>query len=101
MSIDIKQVEHIAELARLSITDEEKQMFLSQLSGILDYIDKLNEPDTSGVEPTSHVIALANVMRDDALRPSLCLEDALGNAPDRTDRPDKTEKFYRVPKIIQ
>lgn len=95
MSIDIKQVEHIAGLARLWITDEEKETFVSQLSNILEYVEKLNGLDTSGVEPTSHVIELTNVMRDDAPRPSLPPADTLGNAPDRT------EEFYRVPKIIE
>jgi aspartyl-tRNA(Asn)/glutamyl-tRNA(Gln) amidotransferase subunit C len=95
MRIDRKQVEHIAKLSRLSITEEEKDIFGTQLSNILDYIEKLNELDTRDVTPTSHVIELTNVLRDDTPRTSLPLEDALGNAPDRT------EKFYRVPKIIE
>lgn len=88
-------VEHIAKLARLSVTDEEKELFGSQLEGILAYMEKLNELDTKNVEPTSHVLSLSNVMRDDIARPSIPREDALMNAPDHTD------KFYRVPKIIE
>ena len=92
MKID---VEHIAHLARLRLSQEEKEKFGAQLSSILTYVEKLNELDTSGVEPTSHVLAMANVLREDALRPSLPTDEALLNAPDRTD------DFYRVPKIIE
>jgi aspartyl-tRNA(Asn)/glutamyl-tRNA(Gln) amidotransferase subunit C len=89
------EIEHIALLARLSLSEEEKEMFGSQLSSILDYIDKLNELDTSAVQPTSHVLSLHNVMRDDLPGSSITREDALSNAPVHTD------KFYRVPKIIE
>ena len=58
-------------------------------------MEKLNELDTKDVEPTSHVVSLSNVMRDDVQRDSISREDALANAPDHTD------KFYRVPKIIE
>ncbi|MCL4475269.1 MAG: Asp-tRNA(Asn)/Glu-tRNA(Gln) amidotransferase subunit GatC [Nitrospirae bacterium] len=92
MKID---VEHIAHLARLRLSEEEKEKFGVQLSSILTYVEKLNELDTSGVEPTSHVLAIGNVMREDALRPSLSTDEALRNAPDRAD------DFYRVPKIIE
>jgi aspartyl-tRNA(Asn)/glutamyl-tRNA(Gln) amidotransferase subunit C len=88
-------VEHIAHLARLRLSEAEKEKFGAQLSSILAYVEKLNELDTSGVEPTSHVLAIGNVMRDDALRPSLSADEALLNAPDRADN------FYRVPKIIE
>jgi aspartyl-tRNA(Asn)/glutamyl-tRNA(Gln) amidotransferase subunit C len=87
--------EHIARLARLSLSDEEKGLFGSQLNSILSYMEKLNELDTKDVEPTSHVVSLSNVMRDDVQRDSIPREDALANAPDRTD------KFYRVPRIIE
>lgn len=92
MKID---VEHIAHLARLRLSEEEKEKFGAQLSSILTYVEKLGELDTSGVEPTSHVLAIGNVMREDALRPSLPTDDALLNAPGRAD------DFYRVPKIIE
>lgn len=90
-----EEIEHIAMLARLSLTEEEKELFSAQLSSILDYMEKLNELDTENIEPTSHVLSLSNVMREDAPRDSIPREDALVNAPDRTD------KFYRVPKIIE
>jgi aspartyl-tRNA(Asn)/glutamyl-tRNA(Gln) amidotransferase subunit C len=95
MKISKAEIEHIALLARLSLTDEEKEMFGSQLSSILDYVEKLNELDTSNVPPTSHVLSLHDVMRDDLPRPSISRDDALSNAPSHT------EKFYRVPKIIE
>ncbi len=88
-------IEHIASLARLSLSDKEKELFGGQLEGILSYMEKLNELDTKDVDPTSHVLAIHNVTRDDLPAPSLDREDALSNAP------DKTEKFYRVPKIIE
>ena len=94
MKIIKDEIEHIALLARLSLSDEEKEMFGSQLSSILDYMEKLNELDTKNVEPTSHVLSLQNVMREDLPRPSILRDDALLNAPAHT------EKFYRVPKII-
>jgi aspartyl-tRNA(Asn)/glutamyl-tRNA(Gln) amidotransferase subunit C len=95
MKISKEEIEHIAVLARLSLTGEEKELFGSQLSGILGYMEQLNELDTKDVEPTSHVLALGNVMRDDIPAESLPREEALMNAPSHT------EKFYRVPKIIE
>jgi aspartyl-tRNA(Asn)/glutamyl-tRNA(Gln) amidotransferase subunit C len=88
-------VEHLARLARLSLSDDEKELFGNQINSILDYMDKLNKLDTRNVEPTSHVISLSNVVRADSPKESLKREDALLNAPDHTD------KFYRVPKIIE
>jgi len=88
-------IEHLAQLARLSLSDNEKTLFADQIDSILSYMDKLNELDTATVEPTSHVISLSNVVREDLLKDSLERESALSNAPDRTD------KFYRVPKIIE
>ena len=88
-------IEHLAQLARLSVSDNEKTLFTDQIDSILSYMDKLNELDTSTIEPTSHVISLSNVVREDLLKDSLQRGNALSNAPDRTD------KFYRVPKIIE
>ncbi len=88
-------IEHIAHLARLSLSEKEKELFGGQLEGILTYMEKLNELDTKDIEPTSHVIAINNITRDDVPATSLAREEALLNAP------DKTEKFYRVPKIIE
>lgn len=88
-------IEHLSKLARLALSEEEKTTFEGQIEGILGYVDKLNELDTSNVEPTSHVLSLSNVDREDIIRPCLVREEALMNAP------DATEKFYRVPKIIE
>jgi aspartyl-tRNA(Asn)/glutamyl-tRNA(Gln) amidotransferase subunit C len=88
-------IEHLAQLARLSVSDDEKILFANQIDSILSYMDTLDELDTGNIEPTSHVISLSNVVREDLPKDSLDREDALLNAPDRT------EKFYRVPKIIE
>jgi len=93
--ISKEEIEHIASLARLSLTEKEKELFGSQLSSILDYMEKLNELDTRNVEPTSHVLPLSNVMRDDVPGHSIPREESLMNAT------DNTEKFFRVPKIIE
>lgn len=93
--ITIQEVEHVARLARLELTPEEKERMRAQLDSILSYIDKLNELDTSAVEPTSHVIPMVNVMREDEVRPSLPQEEALANAPDREG------EFFKVPRIIE
>ncbi len=95
MKITKKDVEHIALLSRLKFTEEEKETFVKQLSDILTHVEKLNEVDTKAIEPTSHVIKMQNVMRDDAVTGSLPVEKVLSNAPDRT------EEFFRVPKIIE
>lgn len=94
MSVTIKDVEHVAELARLAFSDEEKQKLMKELNSILEYMEQLNSLDTSNVEPLSHVIELNNVFRDDTLKPTLPREEALKNAP------AKTEKFFKVPKVI-
>lgn len=95
MKITSEDVKHIARLSRLSLSDREIETFSGQLSSIIEYVEQLNSLDTSNIEPTSHVIPLNNIMRDDIPAVSLPVEDALKNAPDRT------EKFYRVPKIIE
>jgi aspartyl-tRNA(Asn)/glutamyl-tRNA(Gln) amidotransferase subunit C len=89
------EVEHVARLARLDLTEDEKERMTAQLDAILGYIDTLNALDTSGVEPTTTVIPMMSVMREDVVRPSLDREEALANAPDRED------VFFRVPRIIE
>ena len=93
--ISRQDVEHVARLARLALSDAESERMREQLSGILAYIDTLRALDTAGVEPTSHAVPLVNVMRDDAPRPCLSQDEALANAPDRSD------VFFRVPRIIE
>lgn len=95
MKITREEIEHIALLARLSLSEEEKDLFGSQLSSILGYMEKLNELDTKDIHLTSHVLPLNNVVRDDVPVPSIPRESALINAPSHT------EKFFRVPKIIE
>lgn len=94
MSVTLKDVEHIAKLARLDFTEGEKETFTHQLNAILAYVEQLNKLDTSNVEPLSHVIELGDVFREDIVRPGLSQEEALKNAP------AKDEKFFKVPKVI-
>lgn len=95
MEITREQVEHVAKLARLAVTDEEKALFGRQLSSILTYVETLNRVDTAHVEPTAHVVPMQNVLREDTVKPSLSRDDALANAPDSEDG------CFRVPKIIE
>ena len=95
MAVTMKDVEHVASLARLEFSDEEKKTLMNQLNRILEYMEKLNELDTSKVEPLSHVIPLTNVFREDKVKPSLSVSDVLKNAPAKTD------KFFKVPKVIE
>ncbi len=94
MSVTKKDVEYIAELARLKFKEEELESFTHQLNEILSYIDKLNELNTENIEPFSHPIENINVFRNDELKKSISTEDALKNAS------DKTEEFFKVPKVI-
>ncbi|GAB3042959.1 Asp-tRNA(Asn)/Glu-tRNA(Gln) amidotransferase subunit GatC [Virgibacillus ainsalahensis] len=89
------QVKHVANLARLEITEEEAEMFTDQLSSIITYAEQLNELDTDGVEPTTHVLDLKNVMRKDEPKKTITQEDALKNAP------DKESGHFRVPSILE
>ena len=83
--LSLQEVETIAELAKLTLTDAEKSMFQEQLSAILDYAEMLQQLDTSGIPPMTSAIPLHNVLRPDEVRPSLSTEDALANAPDMAD----------------
>jgi aspartyl-tRNA(Asn)/glutamyl-tRNA(Gln) amidotransferase subunit C len=80
--LSLEEVEHIGELARLGLSDAEKEMFRDQLSAILDYAGMLNRLDTTGIPPTASALPLNNVMRCDEVRPSLPNEQAMANAPD-------------------
>jgi aspartyl-tRNA(Asn)/glutamyl-tRNA(Gln) amidotransferase subunit C len=83
--IDRDQVLHVARLARLQLTDEELERMPAELSKILDHVERMDELDLEGVEPTSHVVELQNVLREDVPRPSLPRERALESAPDGAD----------------
>jgi len=80
--IEREQVEHVARLARLKLTDEEVERMASELSGILEHVERISELDLDDVEPTSHVIALENVLRPDEARPSWDRDEVLESAPD-------------------
>lgn len=95
MALSISEVEQVARLARLELTLEEKEHFTEQLNSILQYVEKLKELPTDGVEPTAHAIPLKNVFREDKPRPSMAREAALANAPDREG------EFFRVPQILE
>ncbi len=94
MALTREEVLHVAELARLSLSPEEIELFTGQLNEILEYVEKLQELDTSGVGPLAHVIPLCNVFREDQARESLPLDAVLENAPAREDG------NFLVPRII-
>lgn len=95
MKLSSQEVEYVANLARLEISEEEKEKFTLQLNDILLYIDKLNKLDTEGVVPMSHAIAVNNAFREDTIADSLGTEKSLANAPDARG------EFFRVPKVIE
>ncbi len=91
--ITIKDVEHVAKLARLELTEEEKQKFTTQLGDVLKYVDQMNEVDTTGVEPMAHAIDFVNVMRDDVVKYEQTKDELMKNAP------NEENGFFKVPKI--
>ena len=95
MKLSTSDVEYVAKLARLEVTNAEKEMFTAQLNDILLYIDKLNELDTTGVVPMTHAIAVQNAFREDRVIESLGTKKSLDNAPDARG------EFFRVPKVIE
>lgn len=94
MPISIDDVEKVATLAKLQFTSEEKQKLAKQLDQIVAYVEKLNELNTENVKPTSHVINLKNVLREDKVEAWLSQEEALQNAP------AKKNGYFSVPKVI-
>jgi aspartyl-tRNA(Asn)/glutamyl-tRNA(Gln) amidotransferase subunit C len=90
-----EEVERVARLGRLALSEAERETMTAQLDAILGYMDALNALETSGIEPTTTVIPMTSVMRDDVVQPSLSQEQALANAPDRDD------VYFRVPRIIE
>lgn len=95
MKLSLAQVEHVAQLARLALSHEEKELFREQLSAILEYAERLQTLDTDEIPPTATVLPLENVMRDDEVRPSLPLADVLANAPAVEDG------CFRVPVVLE
>ena len=94
--LTIADVERVAALAHLELTDEEKELFTKQLADILGYAEQVQAIDTSGVPATAHVHAAQRREREDVPRPSLAVEDALANAPDA----DREAGLFRVPRVI-
>jgi len=94
MKVDLPAVEHVAMLARIELREGEREGYAETLSSILAFFDRLKAVDTEGIPPTSHVLDLIDALREDRRAPSLDVDEALQNAPDRADR------FYRVPKIM-
>jgi aspartyl-tRNA(Asn)/glutamyl-tRNA(Gln) amidotransferase subunit C len=95
MKIDRTVVEYVARLARLRFDDNEIGVYTEQLDRILAYMDKLNTLDTTGIEPTSHVIPLTNVFREDVVDFNFGVEESVGNAPEREG------SSFRVPPVIE
>jgi aspartyl-tRNA(Asn)/glutamyl-tRNA(Gln) amidotransferase subunit C len=94
VKLSLAQVEHVAQLARLALSDEEKELFREQLSAILEYAERLQQLDTEEIPPTATVLPLENIMRDDEVGPSLPLADVLANAPAVEDG------CFRVPVVL-
>ena len=89
-----QDVEHVAWLAHIQLSEEEKEQFTEQFNDILEYFKKIDEIDTEGIEPTYHVLDLKNVTRKDEIVPSMSTEEALKNAP------RKQKKFFKAPRIV-
>ncbi len=92
--LTVKDVEYVAELAHLTLDTATKERLAAELGDILEYMDKLNELDTSGVEPMMHALTMTNVFREDMVNPSIPREKALLNAP-KTDG-----EYFLVPRIL-
>jgi len=92
--IDQTQVRKVAKLARLDLTDSEVAEFTTQLSAILEYVEKMNELDTESVQPLAHCLPISNCFREDLVKNSLGTDKTLANAP------EKDEQFFKVPKIL-
>lgn len=95
MAISIQDVQHAANLARLTLTEAETEQFAEQLNKILEHAQELQQLDLDDVEPTSHVLPIQNVMREDESRQWLTNEQALANAP------DKDAGQFRVPAVME
>jgi len=95
MKLSLEQVEHVAKLAQLALTRQEKELFREQLSSILEHSERLQELDTEAIPPTAIVLPLENIMRDDEVQPSLPLADVLANAP-AVER-----DCFRVPVVLE
>ena len=89
-----KDVEHVAWLAHIELSDKEKNLFTQQFNEILEYFKKIDEVETKEIEPAYHVLDIKNISRKDTIIPSLSTEEALKNAP------KKEKKFFKAPRIV-
>lgn len=94
MSIDRETVDHVARLARLALSDSERDHLRDQLSAILEHINVIGEADTSAVDASAHILPMTNVMSADVSRPSFATDDMLANAPSREDG------YFRVRAVL-
>jgi len=95
VKIDRKEVEHVAQLARLQFDETQLEMFVDQMNNILEYFDKLQHLNTSGIEPTSHAVVMNNVFRNDMLEKLFDNDVMMKNAP------AKEKRYFKVPKVIE
>lgn len=95
MKISQNDVEHVARLARLSLEPDELQTMTRQMDAMLGYVEKLNELDTTGIEPMAHAVPMSNAFRKDEVQPVIGIERALQNAP------ASGENCFKVPKVIE
>lgn len=91
----MEEVKHVANLARLSVTEEETVKFTKQLDSIITFAEQLNELDTEGIEPTTHVLKMKNILREDKASEGLSRDEVLKNAPDHQDGQ------FKVPSILE
>lgn len=95
MSISKQEIEHVAKLARLNLSEQEIDKYAFEMSNLIDFVNKLNELDTTGVEPTANAIKMQNVFREDKIGQSLDREKILENAP------SKEAGCFRVPRVVE
>lgn len=95
MKVTRKTIEHVANLARLNLTEQQKEKLTIEMEDIISYVDKLNELDTSNIKPMEHVIPIKNVLREDRSEKSYDREKILANAPSSEDG------CFKVPKIVE
>jgi aspartyl-tRNA(Asn)/glutamyl-tRNA(Gln) amidotransferase subunit C len=100
MSLDAASVHWVAHLARLELTEAELAVMTRQLNAIVEYVDLLRQLDTDQVEPMAHALTVQNVFRPDEPAPSLPVDEALANAPERR-KDESGEQFYAVPAVLE
>ncbi|PKM51849.1 MAG: Asp-tRNA(Asn)/Glu-tRNA(Gln) amidotransferase GatCAB subunit C [Firmicutes bacterium HGW-Firmicutes-7] len=95
MKITKEQVTHVANLARLNLTEDEKELMTKDMASIITFVDQMNKLDITGVDPTAHIIPINNVFREDEVKPSMDREQLLSNAP------SQERGCFNVPKIVE